>query len=118
MVELKLNAKCEGCKKDSITYDGKCVECLDPKNKDQVIGRHVIRKMVTDIAEMVIVHTGDILEAYNNADKNLSIAITVRLVDSSDDGMGLKTGMSFSTGKISDSRSCTIDEKQGLLFED
>ncbi|MCK4717554.1 MAG: hypothetical protein KAT70_02705 [Thermoplasmata archaeon] len=116
--KIKLNSKCEQCKKTGITYEGKCVLHWNEAVAGQPIGRYIVTKIVTDVAELLICHLLELNQAYDNGDQACKISMPVNVVVSDDNGLDVETKISFSTGKVTDSRSCTIDEKQGRLFED
>lgn len=116
--EIKLNSKCEQCKKVGITFDGKCVDHYDESIKGMQIGRETVQKVVKDVAEMMIIHLKEANQAYENNDESITINIPVKISLSQEDGIDVETRLTFNTGKITDSRSCTINEKQGKLFDD
>lgn len=118
MTEIMLVGKCAKCEKTSILRDGECADCLGAGMVSR-IGKQAVMKIVKSVADMLIDHLIEINNAYGNQDNSVTITIPIKINEpTAASGVDIKIGFGFSTGKITDFRETTVDEKQLKLFEE
>ena len=125
-VNIDLDKKCIHCGEPGPVMvgtdePGLCLKCIGDSMEGEEfmsIGWPTIQKIGENVSALLREHDVELNEAWFEAgDEPLDISCKVRL-ETSDGGIKIQTGISFTTKKVKDSSVAYFNENQGKLFKE